>query len=192
MTVAAASETEVAALPDAAAYRYAEFDGVDVVDLDVVDAVAIESFDFKFLTIYIADHAIDREPLGLHPPVVEQGELLLEAHTVIEGGTDQASFPSPIDAGDVIYARGAGSYAGPPRSRAVRRFMVLIRNGDDSHDDASDPSGQLVIHYVSDDRICFSIDYTSIVTGTEFSSRTVSRRIEGTFAAELLHGPSSP
>lgn len=183
LTVSAISGEEASAIEGAGAATYEGRVGIAETEVELADAVAVPISDGAALTFYLTDYELDHETAGFDTQDATDDQLLVTLFaTIYQSGEGEPADPAPIEAGEII----------PPSQGSVdigngkRVFDVIIDNGEKMHNESVEPEGQIEILYLDDERVCFSVDYTSLVFGTEESSRDVAKHLSGTFSADLV------
>jgi hypothetical protein len=183
MTISAISGEEAAAIPDASAWQYEGRIGIEETEIELTDAVAVELADGAALTFYLTDYELDRETVAFETQDAAEGQLLVFiGATMYQSADNPITDPPPIEAGQVI----------PPSSGAADIgsgelvYTVIVDNGEEQHNETVLPEGELEILYLDDERVCFTIDYTSHVFGTEETTKDVAKHVSGTFNADLV------
>ncbi len=182
LTISAISGEEAASIPDASASMYDGRIGIEETEVELADAVAVEISDGAALTFYLTDYEIDRETVAFETQDAEEGQLLATLFaTVYQSAGERTETPAPIEAGEVI----PPSQGSDDIGTGERVFDVIIDNGEEQHNESVQPEGEIEILYLDDERVCFSVDYTSYVFGTEETTRDVAKHLSGTFSADL-------
>jgi hypothetical protein len=183
LTISAIGAEEAGAIADASDWQYEGRIGIEETEVEVADAVAVSIADGAALTFYLTDYELDRDTVSTATQDAAEGQLLvILAATMFQSADNPITDPPPIEAGDVIPPSGGAEDIGS----GERVYTVIVDNGEEQHNESVEPEGEMEILYLDDERVCFSVDYTSYVFGTEATSRDVAKHISGTFNADLV------
>ncbi len=183
ISVLAISGEEAAAIEGAVAATYEGRIGFDLEGVTLADGVGVITDDRTSLTVYLADHELDRAAIRSAPPSIEPGQLVVTAIATAYRSPDApAPDLEPLAAGEVILP-GDGA---TDIDSGERAFTVLVDTGGPRHDESIEPIGGFEVLYLDDDEACIDLDFSSLVQGTEATTEDTARRVSGVVRVELL------